>query len=88
MAGSQQLNKSINQSINQSFRDVLPATSHIKLKMKLLNQEWSMVPTTKQISHLINKINLEPDLMNNENKLNPAVQLERQHNRNGSNKSR
>ena len=55
--------------------------------MKLLNQEWSMVPTTKQISHLINKINLEPDLMNNENKLNPAVQLERQHYRNGSNKS-
>ena len=87
MAGSQQLNKSINLSINQSFRDVLPATSHIKLKMKLLNQEWSMVPTTKQISHLINKVNLEPDLMNNENKLNPAVQLERQHNRNGSNKS-
>ena len=36
---------------------------------------------------MINKINLEPDLMNNENKLNPAVQLERQHYRNGSNKS-
>ena len=45
-----------------------------------------MVPTTKQISHLINKIILGPDLMNDENKLNPAVQLERRQNRNGYSK--
>ena len=37
-----------------------------------------MVPTTKQKSHLINKIILGPDLMNDENQLNPTIHLERQ----------
>ena len=37
-----------------------------------------MVPTTKQKSHLINKIILGPDLMNDKNQLNPTVHLERQ----------
>jgi len=37
-----------------------------------------MVPRTKQKSHLINKIILGPDLMNDKNQLNPTVHLERQ----------